>query len=125
METRDFPTLDVLTTITGHMVVNDIGAVYAVLNWATGESVYTHQLPRIGRELRPVVVALHPELAAAVSESDQVNPDNWRAFADLWLDRYGPTISVPKLTAEQHERIDPLSELAEKVRPDKIIVVKP
>lgn len=51
-ETKDFPTADVLSPITGILVVEDIGRVYAVCNWATGESVYTHQLPRIGRELQ-------------------------------------------------------------------------
>lgn len=122
MQTKEFPTNDVLSTITGRLM-GDIGGVYQVLNWMTGEDVFTHQLPRIGREATPVMLAAHPQLAQAIEEADQVTPDNWREWLQRWEDRYGPTIAVPKFTADTHERIDPLSELAEKVSPDKIIPV--
>jgi hypothetical protein len=91
----------------------------------TGENLYTHQLPRVGREARPVVVAAHPELAAAIAEAEQVSPDNWHLWLALWLDRYGPTIEITKFTADSHEWIDPLSELAEFISSDRIIVVDP
>ena len=122
MQTKEFPTADVLSTITGRLM-GEIGGVYEVLNWMTGESVFTHQIPRIGREATPVVLAAHPQLAQAIEEAEQVNPENWRTWRQTWEDRYGPTISVPKFKADDHERIDPLSELAEKVHPDKIIVL--
>lgn len=122
MTTKAFPTADVLSTITGRLM-GDIGGVYQVLNWMTGESVYTHQIPRISREATPVVLAAYPELAAACSEAEQVTRDNWRDFLALWIDRYGETIEVPKFTADTHERIDSVSELTEMVAPSKIIVV--
>lgn len=122
MTTKEFATADVLSTITGRLM-GEIGGVYEVLNWMTGESVYTHQLPRIGREAMPVLVAMHPHLQQAVDEAEQVNRENWREWRQTWEDRYGPKIAVPKFTADSHERIDPLSELAEKVHPDKIVVV--
>lgn len=121
--TKEFPTADVLSTITG-VLVGKIGGVYEVLNWMTSESVYTHQIPRISREAQPVVIAAHPELAQAIDEAEQVNTDNWQEWLARWLDRYGETIAVPKFTADSHERIDPISELAEHVHPDKIVVVK-
>lgn len=124
MITKDFPTADVLSTITG-VLMGKIDGVYEVLNWMTGESVYTHQAPRIGREAQPVVVAAHPELAQAITEAEQVHPGNWDVWLARWIDRYGETIAVPKFTADTHERIDPISELAEHVHPDKIVVVKP
>lgn len=43
MQTKEFPTADVLSTITG-MLMGKIQGVYEVLNWMTGESVYTHQM---------------------------------------------------------------------------------
>jgi hypothetical protein len=103
--------------------MGDIGGVYEVLNWMTGESVFTHQLPRISREAKPVLVAAHPQLAQAIDEAEQVNPDNWREWRQTWEDRYGPEIAVPKFTAATHERIDPLSELSEKVHPDRIVTI--
>jgi hypothetical protein len=124
MKTKAFPTADVLSTVTGRLLA-DIGGIYEVCNWMTGESVYTHQLPRICREARPVIVAAYPEMAAAVTESEEVTPENFRDWLATWLGRYGATIEVPKFTADEHEAIDPMSELAEKVSPDRIIVVKP
>lgn len=121
-ETKTFPTAVELSTITGRLIC-DIGGIYEVLNWMTGESVFTHQLPRIGREAEPVILAAHPHLREAVSEAKQVTPENWQHWRDLWIDRYGPEIAVPKMTAAEHERIDPMSELAEKVSPDQIITV--
>ncbi|TPM37019.1 hypothetical protein [Mesorhizobium sp. B2-3-2] len=119
MTTKEFPTRDVLSTITG-VLMGEIGGVYQVLNWMTGESVYTHQIPRISREAQPVIIALHPELAPAIAEAENVTQDNYTTWRDTWEDRYGLTIAVPKMTIAEHERIDPLSELAEKVSPDRI-----
>ena len=120
--TKDFSTIDVLSTVTGRLVGN-IGGVYDVLNWMTGESLFTHQLPRVSREARPVLVDAHPALQQAIDEAEQVNPDNWQTWRDTWLDRYGPTMSVPKFGEDHHERIDPMSELAERIHPDKIISI--
>lgn len=121
--TKEFATADVLSTVTGRLI-GEIGGVYEVLNWMTGESVFTNQIPRISREAVPVVLVMHPHLQQAIDESEQINRDNWRQWRQTWEDRYGPTIAVPKFTAETHERIDPLSELAEKVSPDKIVIVQ-
>jgi hypothetical protein len=121
-ETKEFPTADVLGTITGKLL-GDIGGIYLVLNWMTGESVFTHQLPRISREARPVILALRPELQQAIDEAEQVNRENVLEWRDRWNARYGTFISVPKFATEMHERIDPISELAEMVRPEKIVVI--
>lgn len=124
-DTKDFPTLDVLSTATGYLVSpSGISAIYEVLNWMTGESVFTHQLPRICREAAPVLLAAHPVLAAAYEEAKSVTPDNWRSWAATWEDRYGPTISVPRFTEDAHECIDPMSELAQMVDPSRIIAVR-
>lgn len=122
---KDFPTEAVLTTITGRVLYEaGISAVYEVLQWMTGESVMTHQIPRISREARLAILALHPELKPTIAEAEQVDGSNWRIWRDTWIKRYGATISVPKMTADQHERIDPLSELVERVHPDKIAVIQ-
>lgn len=123
MTTKEFATRDVLSTVTGRLM-GEIGGVYEVLNWMTGESVFTHQIPRISREAVPVVLAMHPTLQQAIDEAEQVTPENFKTWRDTWEDRYGPTIAVPKFSADTHERIDPMSELAETFPPDKIAVVK-
>jgi hypothetical protein len=123
MTTQEFPTRDVLSTITGRLM-GDIGGVYHVLNYMTGESVFTHQIPRISREAVPVVIAMHPTMQQAIDEAEQVTPENFATWRDTWENRYGQTIAVPKFGADTHERIDPISELAEKVHPDKIVTIK-
>jgi hypothetical protein len=120
MDTKEFATRDVLSTITGRLM-GDIGRVYEVLNWMTGESVFTHQIPRISREATPVVVATHPSLQQAIDEAEQVTQENYAKWRQTWEDRYGPTIAIPKFSADTHESIDALSELADKVHPDKIV----
>lgn len=120
METKEFKTRDVMSTITGRLM-GDIGGVYEVLNWMTGESVYTHQLSRISMEAVPVILAAHPHLEPAIGEAENVNRENFAEWRDRWEERYGVTIAVPKFTIDTHERIDPLSELAEKVHPSRII----
>lgn len=122
MATKDFPIGAVLSVVTGRLLC-DIGGVYDVLNFMSGESLFTHQLPRVGEEAEPIILALHPQLAAAKDESDQVNGENWRDWLATWKARYGETIAVPQMTIAEHERIDPMSELAELVHPDRIIVV--
>ena len=122
-KTKDFPIHAVLSTVTGRLM-GDIGGVYEVLSWMTGESVFTHQLPRISREAQPVIVAAHPSLQQAIDEAEQVNRDNSLEWLATWTQRYGETLAVPKFNHTQHERIDPMSELAEKVPPDRIVVVQ-
>jgi len=122
--TKNFPVDAVMSTVTGILVSEDgIGCVYEVLNWMTGESVYTHQIPRISREAVPVVLALYPDMQAAIDEAEQVNSDNWRDWLSTWKGRYGDEIAVPVMNIAEHERIDPMSELAEKVSPDRIIPI--
>jgi hypothetical protein len=130
-ETKEFPTADVLSVITG-VLVSERGAdvFYEVSSWMADGPVWTHQLPRVGREARAAVLKLRPDLADAVAEADALTevetatPDDWRAYAARWIERCGPTIAVPRMTDGEHERIDPLSELAEKVHPDRIVVAK-
>lgn len=113
-----------ILSITGEKLVSPrlISGVYDILNYMTGDELYTHQLPRAMRECRPYILKQHPQLAA-VDESG-VTPETWRAWLDEQIAKFGETLPVDPLPEHAHEFIDPISELAEKVHPDKIIVVK-
>lgn len=122
--TKDFHIGDILSVTTGRLVSpRHMDGVYDILNWMTGESLCTHQLPRVSREATPIILAMHPQLAA-VDKDAEINPDNLDAWLAQQVALFGETLPVPKLNADQHERIDPLSELSEMVHPDKIIVVR-
>lgn len=113
-----------ILSITGEKLVSPrlISGVYDILNYMTGDELYTHQLPRAMRECRPHLLKKYPQLAA-VDESG-VTPETWRAWLDDRIAEFGETLPVDPLPEHAHEFIDPISELAEKVHPDKIIVVK-
>lgn len=123
-ETKDFHITDILSMTTGKLVSSRrMTGVYELAEWMAGEPIWTHQLPRMFREAAPVLLAAHPQLANADCEG--VTPENLVDRTAGWVAQFGATLPVPRLTADQHERIDPLSELAEKVRPDRIVVVAP
>lgn len=122
MATKNFSADAVLTVVTGIRLA-EIGSIGDVLKWMSGESVFTHQIPRVGEEASSALIAMYPDLAEAKAEAEQVTPDNWREWLAKWTERYGATIAVPQMTIAEHERIDPLSELAEKMHPDRIITI--
>lgn len=121
---KAFPTADVIGTITGRLL-GKIDGIYQVSEFMCGEPVWTHRLPRVGREIQPVVLRQHPQLAPVIEEAETVTRDNWQECLARWIERFGPTIALRPMTADDHESIDPISELAEKVHPDRIVVVKP
>lgn len=122
-EIKEFPTAKVLSAITGTLVC-EIGGVYEVLNWMTGESLFTHQLPRVGREARTACVLYRPELQTACDDAKEINRNNWQSWLETWTARYGETIAIPRLGIKEHEPIDAMSELAERAHPDRIIKIE-
>jgi hypothetical protein len=99
--------------------------VYDILSFMAGEPVFTHQIPRIGKEARVALLRQNPSLGRAFDETKDVTPDNWRSWLDRWIERHGEYMLVIPMTEDEHEYREPVSELAEKMHPDKIVVLKP
>lgn len=124
MATRDFHIGDILSITTGRLVSPRlIEGVYDILDFMTGDQNFTHQLPRISRECRPHLLTQHPQLASI--DHAGVARETWRQWLDEQIAQFGETLPVMSLAPDEHERIDPISELAELVHPSKIIVVLP
>ena len=113
-------TLGQVLSITTGKLLCEIGGVYAILNHMTGDNLFTHQLPRAMRECAPHLLKQFPQLAAVNAEAGTA--ENWAVWLHDQVLEYGNEFEVSKLPEHAHEFIDPLSELAEKVHPDKIIV---
>jgi ornithine cyclodeaminase/alanine dehydrogenase-like protein (mu-crystallin family) len=96
--------------------------VYEILNHLTGDSIYTHQIPRVVRECKPVLLKQFPQLAEI--DASAVTPENCAAFMNDLSQRYPAQYEVEPMPPGEHYEIDPVSELAELVHPSKIIVVK-
>ena len=126
--TRTFHLGDVLSITTERLVSpRHIDGVYDILGFMTGESLFTHQLPRAARECQGPLLAQHPDLAAIVPPETfgDGSKDGAENAVNLWLAEqvavYGETREVAPLDAADHTRIDPITELRQ-MRPDAEIV---
>lgn len=119
-ETREFPTLEVVTAITGR-VCCDIGGVYEVLGFLLGDELMTHQLPAASRAAEAGALAQHPWLAELGAES--VTPETVHEWAAGILDRHGPTVTLTALQGADWRAGNALQDLVDMVGEKKIITV--
>lgn len=122
MTTKTFHLGDILSVTTDRLVSpNHIGGVYDVLNWMTGDNLYTHQLPRASDECVPELLRQHPDLAAVEVPDEfdgKVHVETWLAEQ---VARYGETREVAPLPPGDHTHIDPIAEI-KMMRPDVEVV---
>lgn len=76
MSTKKFPLAHILSITTGRLMC-EIGGVYEILNFITGDNLYTHTLPRASKFASPLILELHPEL------KDTWSPKNAARFDEL------------------------------------------
>jgi len=125
VQKREFPLGTVLSVTTGMLVSRDhVGGLYEILNFMTGDNLYTHQLPRAGEECKPSLLEQHPELA------DVEVPDEFRDEEHVWEwlaeqeACLGETLVVERMDVNDHTVIDPIEELSLMGVPqEKIIAV--
>jgi hypothetical protein len=112
-EPRTFHLGDVLTITTGRLVApRHMAAVYDLLDFMTGDSLFTHQLPRAAGECGPALLTQHPHLReVAVPEefTDESHVDQWLAEQ---VGLFGAELPVRPLSLGDHTRINPMEELA-------------
>jgi hypothetical protein len=121
---RTFHLGDVLSITTGRLVSpRHMEGVHDILDWMTGDNLFTHQLPRAARECEIPLLHQHPDLAAIVPpESFGDDPEQGVAsWLATQVANYGETRQVAPLGTAEHTRIDPLAELRQ-MRPDAEIV---
>lgn len=122
-EPKLFQLGDILSITTGKLVSKrHMDGVYDILNFMTGDNLFTHQLGRASNECRSALLEQHPQLAAVTG--DEVTPENFKAWIEAQCAEFGDELMVQPLPEHAHEFIDPMSELAEKVHPDRIVTVR-
>jgi hypothetical protein len=117
---RQFHIGDVLSITGGRLVSRDgYTGLQRALSHMAGEEIYTHQIGRVMDEAGPVILEKYPLLAGIVTpkEIDESTVDAWLIEQ---ASIYGEFLTLPRMTIEQHERIDPLSEVVEKKHPDHV-----
>jgi hypothetical protein len=140
METKQFHLRDLLTIVTGRLLMlpdkdkSAVEGVYDFLEWMTGGMPYTHQLPRFIRECKPYLLKWFPELSIALAseslgtlktwlDSDQT-PDKregirmWLAELKMMQPQIKDNYDVPQMPPDDHDRIDPYLELLDMANRD-------
>jgi hypothetical protein len=114
---------DVLTVTTDILLSPRlIDGVYDILNYMTGESLFTHQLPRAGKICKPYLLKQFPQLKDA--DVSGINPENYQTRLDSLVAQFGEWFEVEPLPKGAYTYIDPITEAEAMVGPEKVIVVK-
>lgn len=108
METRAFSLAQVLT-VTHDRVLCSMTDAQALLNFMTADHLWPHQLPRAARECRPYLLRQFPQLREI--DASGVDDSSWGAWLRQQEQRYGTTLEVERIPADDHTHIDPLVEL--------------
>lgn len=120
MQERDFDLGDVLSITTSLLVSpRHIKGVYDILDFMSGENLFTHQLPRVAEEMRPVLFSQHPQLRA-VDTSGISGPETVKPWLAEQKAIYGDTLTVsaPLRLVKPYEG-DPIGELVDMMGADK------
>jgi len=95
--------------------------VYGILNYMTGDNLFTHQLPRASREMLPVLLEQHPQLKDI--DASPVNEENWAEYRAKWIEQYGNSLEVLPADKNLHQVIDPITEACDMVGEDRVISI--
>ncbi len=120
-EGREFPLSDILSVTTERLLSRrHMDGLYDLLGYMTGESLFTHQLPRANDACKPVLLAQHPQLEGVTLPEGIDAPDimAWLANAER---EYGETLLVQPLSFWEHQ--NPIEELCDMVGSEKVFVV--
>lgn len=119
---KEFHIGDVLTITTGRLISQrGMDGVYDILNFLTGDDLFTHQLPRVSQECLPLLLEQFPQLADF--NADGITKENWRMYLDSAVEKYGEMLNVKRIPGDAHERRDPVQELSEMIGKEKVVVV--
>jgi hypothetical protein len=123
---RDFHLGDILTITTGRLVSpRHMDGVYDILNFMTGDNLFTHQLPRAADECQGLLLAQHPDLKAVEVPEEFSGKEHVEAWLAEQVALFGETRPVTPLHEDDHTRIDPFTEMR-MIKPDaEIIAVEP
>jgi hypothetical protein len=112
---------DILTVTTGRLVsTRHMDGVYEILNYMTGDDLFTHQLPGATRICKKELLIQYPQLSD-VEVRDFLNKEDVFKWVDLMVIKYGETLPVTPLESWNHK--DPIDELKEIRKDAQIITV--
>ena len=147
---KEFSLGDVLSITTGRLLSERrMDGIYDILNWMTGDNLFTHQLPRAAKECKPWLIEQYPQLDPEQNPKLQTMLDKLTAMRKTesgkndttflirgWLSSIGRNfwglssddklIVFPLAASWDYAYLpkDPIQELAEMVGEDRVIAVQ-
>lgn len=109
-----FPIESILSVTTGVAFIEEIGDLYEILNYLTGDVLRMRQLSRAGRVCKSAILFQHPRLADV--DASHVNEENWAQFVRECKERYGDALPLQPVTDWQSR--DPINKIIEQVIAD-------
>ncbi len=80
-ESKEFTKATLLSITSGINLCEDFGDVAGAINFLAGHDVFTHQLPRVSKELTPLLVEDYPALNIGVPKME---PEKLPDFIDFY-----------------------------------------
>ena len=121
-EKKMFTIGQVISAGTGRLCC-DIGEVYDILNFLTGDNLFTHQLPRAFRACKDHIIEQLPWLKWVDDNKDACTPETVLSFVEAAAKEYGAEHELAPLPASDWERRDPIAEACEMMgSADRVIV---
>jgi hypothetical protein len=97
----------VLSVTDGHLFTS-MDNVYKILNFMTGDDLFTHQLPRAMDECAPEIMKQYPMLSEFKTNSGTI--ENVESVLKQAVETYGNEFEIEPLANNEHKIIDPLVE---------------
>ena len=134
---------DVLSVTTGRLVSSrHMDGIYDILNFMTGDNLFTHQLPRASDECKPWLRTQLPNLmedspgmSERLGEMDRrisATPKDREHVGPVivqWIEELRTSLNLPEmlpvyeLGADMHTHIDPIEEAKAMMGDDRVLVL--
>lgn len=122
MQVKSFHVGDILSITTGVLASpNHMGGVYDILDFMTGEGLFTHQLPRAAEACAPELAAQLPEVAAYGCPPQINGAEAVAVWVDFVAREVGEFHYVATLPPGVYRRMGPIQEFAE-IAPGKPVI---
>jgi hypothetical protein len=131
---------DILSVTTGLLVSSrHMEGIYDILNFLTGDNLFTHQLPRAMDECKPWLRTQFPELMSdhpvmigllAALRMDMKERGQTTEVIVAWVNRVREGMGLPEMIplyemgADMHTHIDPIEEAEAMFGKDRVIPVE-
>ncbi|MBQ6285417.1 MAG: hypothetical protein IJK67_03820 [Bacilli bacterium] len=109
---KEFSLGALLSVATGRLYCT-MDELYEILNYLTGESLFTHQIPRATTAAKPYVLSLYPQLVDVGVNEQFNNEADVFTFIEEQKRKFGDKFVLSPMTKnEGYAPMDPLDELA-------------